>query len=144
MDWYSIQISRTRSFAASAGQVAKPVAKNGFRGVLQRACCLALAAAVAIATSETDGNGVVTTKFGNFTTDFNGALNFVLASPVKHRIGGRRRVWISRPITRRTFSPGCSICVCLGNYNDERTRNHPETTPVLPWLPLMAPGANRQ
>jgi hypothetical protein len=78
----------------------------------------------AIATSETDGNGVVTTKFGNFTSDFNGALNFVLASPVNIASETTSGLDFQADYRHDLFS-GQMSWHALGNYNDQRTRTIP-------------------
>lgn len=122
MDWYSISI-KNAVFAAGAGQVANQC-KNGSAAACSGVLFGATAVPGAIATSETDGNGVVTTKFGNFTSDFNGALNFVLASPVN--ISSETTSGLDFQADYKTdFLSGLLSLHLVGNYNDERTRTIP-------------------
>jgi len=122
MDWYSITI-KNAVFAAGAVQVANQC-KNGSVAACSGVLFGATNVAGAIATSETDGNGVVTTKFGNFTSDFNGALNFVLASPVNIASETTSGLDFQADYHHDLFSGQMSWRL-LGNYNDERTRTIP-------------------
>jgi hypothetical protein len=122
MDWYSISI-KNAVFAAGAGQVANQC-KNGSTAACSGVLFGATAVPGAIATSETDGNGLVTSKFGNFTSDFNGALNFVLASPVN--ISSETTSGLDFQADYKTdFLSGLLSLHLVGNYNDERTRTIP-------------------
>jgi outer membrane receptor protein involved in Fe transport len=122
MDWYSITI-KNAVFSASAGQVANQC-KNGSAAACSGVLFGATTVGGAIATSETDGNGVVTTKFGNFTSDFNGALNFVLASPVNIASETTSGLDFQADYRHDLFAGQMSWRL-LGNYNDQRTRTIP-------------------
>jgi iron complex outermembrane receptor protein len=122
MDWYSITI-KNAVFSAGAAQVANQC-KNGSVAACSGVLFGATTVPGAIATSETDGNGVVTTKFGNFTSDFNGALNFVLASPVNIASETTSGLDFQADYRMDLFS-GLLDWHLVGNYNDQRTRTIP-------------------
>jgi iron complex outermembrane recepter protein len=122
MDWYSITM-KNAIFSASATQVVNQC-KNGSVAACSGVLFGATNTPGAIATSETDGNGVVTTKFGNFTSDFNGALNFVLASPVNVSSETTSGLDFQADYLMDLFS-GKLDWHLVGNYNDERTRTIP-------------------
>jgi outer membrane receptor protein involved in Fe transport len=122
MDWYSITM-KNAVFAASAAQVVNQC-KNGSVAACNGVLFGATTVPGAIATSETDGNGVVQTKFGNFTSDFNGALNFVLASPVNVSSETTSGLDFQADYRMDLFS-GLLSWHLVGNYNDQRTRTIP-------------------
>ncbi len=122
LDWYSIVI-KSAVFSAGAGQVVQECFNHS-----AAACSNILfghgATAGATATSEVDGNGVVRTDFGNFATDFDGALNFVLSSPVNVSSETTSGLDFSADYRMDLFSGNLGLRL-VGNYNDERTRTIP-------------------
>ncbi len=122
MDWYSISM-RNAVFTASAGQIVQQCYTGS-----HSACANVLfgkgASGGATATSEVDGNGNVTTAFGNFATDFDGALNFVSAGPVNVAAQTTSGLDFAADYQMDLFS-GRLGWHLVGNYNDELTRTQP-------------------
>jgi outer membrane receptor protein involved in Fe transport len=123
LDWYSIVLKHS-VYTAGAGQVVQQC----FTG--SKAACAnvlfghGVASAGATATSETDGNGVVRTDFGNFAADFEGALNFVSAGPVNVASEATSGLDFAADYQMNLFS-GRLGWHLVGNYNDARTRTIP-------------------
>jgi iron complex outermembrane receptor protein len=122
LDWYSISM-RQAVYTAGAGQIVQQC----FTGS-KAACGNVLfgkgASGGATATSEVDGNGVVRTDFGNFATDFDGALNFVSAGPVNVAAQTTSGLDFAADYQMDLFSGRMGWHV-VGNYNDELTRTQP-------------------
>jgi iron complex outermembrane recepter protein len=125
LDWYSIVI-KSAVFSAGAGQVVQQCFNHSVA-----ACSNILfgkgASGGATATSEVDGNGVVRTDFGNFATDFDGALNFVLSSPVNVSSETTSGLDFAADYRMDLFKGNLGLRL-VGNYNDERTRTIPNNT----------------
>ena len=122
MDWYSIVI-KNAVFSAGIGQVVQQCF-NGSHAACSNVLFGHGASGGATATSETDGNGVTRTDFGNFPTDFDGAMNFVLSSPVNVSSETTSGLDFAADYQMNLFS-GQLGWHLLGNYNDERTRTIP-------------------